>query len=207
MHVPSRNAAAVTVLAASLTLGGCQTTGDVQDQTAGAGIGALIGAGIGAAIGGRQGALAGAAIGGLVGFSAIKIHQYQSRQVRSSSADSRLYGLTQPVSSTQVKIRRGSTSPRSVRRGQSVDIKTDYSLLLPSGTNSASVTERWTLKKDGKVVANLPSKSNRRTAGGWNAEAEITIPPDVPTGTYVIEHRVKAGSSYDTDESSFVVRG
>lgn len=208
MQAPSRNTAAVTLLAASLTLAGCETTGDVQDQTAGAGIGALVGAGIGALVtGDAKGALAGAAIGGLVGFSAVKIQQYQARQVRSSAADSRLYGLTQPVSATQVKIRRSTASPRTVSPGQSVNLTTDYSLLLPANQSNASITESWTLKKDGKTVANLPAKTNRRSAGGWAAQAEITIPPDVPAGTYVIEHRVKSGSSYDTDTSTFVVRG
>ncbi|EXJ14545.1 hypothetical protein D779_2686 [Imhoffiella purpurea] len=38
------------------------------------------------------------------------------------------------------------------------------------------------------------------------ADAEISIPSDVPTGTYLIEHRVQVGSSYDVDESTFVVR-
>ncbi len=195
------------LLATTVTVTGCQSTGGVQDQAAGAGIGAVVGAGIGALVTGTaRGAAAGAEIGGALGWGVVALNQYQSTQVRSSEKDSRVYGLTKPVSTTQVKIRRGSSSPKTVRRGQSVDVVTDYSLMLPSSKRSATVTESWTLKKDGQSVANLPSKSNARTAGGWAAQAEITIPSDVPTGTYVIEHRVKSGSSYDTDESTFVVK-
>ncbi|EIC20180.1 hypothetical protein [Thiorhodovibrio frisius] len=195
------------VLSSVVALSGCESTGGTQDQMAGAGIGALVGAGVGALVtGDARGAAAGAAIGGLMGLAVVSINQYQARQVRSSAADTRIYGLSQPVSSPQVKIRQGSSSPKTVRAGQSIDINTDYSVLLPSGKSSTSVTESWALKKDGKEVAKLPSKNSSRTAGGWAAEAEITVPSGIEPGTYVIEHRVKSGSSYDTDESTFVVR-
>ncbi|MFD2111084.1 hypothetical protein [Thiorhodococcus fuscus] len=86
-------------------------------------------------------------------------------------------------------------------------ISTDYSVALPKGVTKTQVSESWVLKKDGKKVTKLPVKSASRTAGGWVADAEISIPSEVPAGTYVIEHRVQAGSSYDVDESTFVVRG
>ncbi|MBK1708251.1 MULTISPECIES: glycine zipper domain-containing protein [Marichromatium] len=208
MKTPYRKGLTAAALAATVAVSGCQTTGDTQDQAAGAGIGALVGAGIGALVtGDARGAAAGAAIGGALGWSVVALNQYQSRQVRSSAADSRVYGLSKPVERTQVKIRRGSNSPRTVGRGQSVDLVTDYSVMLPPSVSRTSVTESWTLKKDGRSVARLPAKTSTRSAGGWAAQAEITIPSDVPPGTYVIEHRVKAGSSYDTDESTFVVRG
>ncbi len=197
----------VAAAAASLGLAGCQTTGGVQEQVAGAGIGAAIGCGVGALItGDARGCAAGAAAGGLLGWGVVALNQYNATQVRSSSADNRIYGLTTPVSQPQVKIRKGASSPKAVAPGDAVGISTDYSVMLPSNVSTVSVTESWTLTKDGKKVANLPSKTSRRSAGGWQADAEITIPQDVPAGTYVIEHRVKTGSSYDTDESTFVVR-
>lgn len=195
------------LLSSAVALSGCQSTGGTQDQMAGAGMGALVGAGVGALVtGNARGAAAGAAIGGLMGLAVVSINQYQARQVRSSSADTRVYGLAQPVSSPQVKIRQGSSAPKTVRAGQTIDITTDYSVLLPGGQRSTGVTETWVLKKDGKQVAKLPSKSSSRAAGGWAAQAEITVPPGIEPGTYVIEHQIKSGSSYDTDESTFVVR-
>jgi len=62
-----------------------------------------------------------------------------------------------------------------------------------------------TLKKDGKVLANLPPETNQRTSGGWSSDASIPIPTGAQPGTYVIEHKVRAGASYDSVESVFVV--
>jgi hypothetical protein len=190
-----------------IVLSGCQTTGEANEQAMGAGVGAALGCGVGLLIGGRaENCLAGAAAGGLLGWGVVKLNQYQAHQVRSASADQRVYGLTQAVNSPQVKIRKGTSAPRRVRPGQSVDISTDYSLMLPPGDRSAKVKESWVLMKDGKVLANLPPQTNRRTAGGWAASAEIPIPGDAAPGTYVVEHKVSAGSSYDEDESTFTVR-
>ena len=41
--------------------------------------------------------------------------------------------------------------------------------------------------------------------GGWESRAEFPVPQDADAGTYVIEHKVKAGSSYDKRVSVFVV--
>ena len=207
MTLSNRSRMMALTAAIALALSGCVTTGDTQGQAMGAGIGAALGCGVGALVTGDAGGCAtGAAIGGVLGWGVVAINQYQAKQVRSSSTDTRVYGLTKPVSTTQVKIRKGSNSPRSVRAGQPVNIATDYSVMLPASASTALVTESWALKKDGKVVTHLPEKSTSRSAGGWEAQAEITIPPDAPPGTYVIEHSVKSGSSYDTDESTFVIR-
>jgi len=206
----NQQSAALVALVLSMALGlsGCASTGgSVQQQMAGAGIGAALGCAAGALItGDARGCAAGAAIGGAVGFGAVAITQYNARQVRSTADDSRVYGLTGPVSTPQVKIRQGSSAPETVRPGGSVNVSTDYSVLLPPGTSSAGVTESWVLKKDGKVLSNLPSKTATRSAGGWEADAVITVPSNAPAGTYVIEHRVKSGSSYDVDQSNFVVK-
>jgi hypothetical protein len=195
-------------VSASLVTSGCATMGEEgQAQALGAGLGAAVGCGIGALItrDGR-GCAAGAAIGGAIGFTAVKINQYQAKQVRSSKADARLYGLTKPVNSPQVKIRKGTSSPKAVRAGEAVTITTDYSVMLPASDVDTKVSESWALKKDGKVLYSLPALVNERTPGGWSTSAAIDIPANAQPGTYVVEHKVKAGSSYDTDESTFVVK-
>jgi len=196
-------------MSAMVVVSGCQSTGgEVNEQMVGAGVGAALGCGVGLLIGGRaEHCLAGAAAGGLVGWGVVKINQYQAHQVRSAAAERRVYGLTQAVDTPQVKIRRGTSSPRHVRPGQDVRITTDYSVLLPPGDRSATVRESWVLKKDGRVLANLPPQTNRRTAGGWAASASIPIPGNASPGTYVVEHKVSSGSSYDEDDSTFIVRG
>ena len=202
-----RRVMGVVAVTAALAISGCQTTGSVQDHVAGAGIGAALGCGVGALVGGgSRGCATGAAIGAVAGLAYVAINSYEARQVRSSSADRRVYGLTKSVSSPRVKINKGSNSPRTARVGQTVDITTDYSLRLPQGDSAASVKESWVLKKGGNTVASLPAQTNKRSDGGWKANAEISIPQGTEPGTYVIEHKVQAGSSYDTRSSQFVVK-
>ena len=195
-----------------LLLAGCATQ-QGNDQLIGAGGGALGGAAlgclIGLAAGGGKGCATGAAIGAatgaVVGWGAVKLSQYQASQVRTPQEDQRLYGLTKSVDTTQVKINKGTSTPGTVRPGGSVRLFTDYSVQLPPKQNTAPVSESWTLKKDNKVLAELPPQNNQRTSGGWNADATVPIPTNASPGTYVIEHKVASGNSYDTDESSFVV--
>ncbi|HTO99843.1 MAG TPA: hypothetical protein VMJ64_00610 [Anaerolineales bacterium] len=192
---------------------GCATQ-QGNDQLKGAGAGLLGGAALGCltgfiasghASGCATGAAIGAATGAVVGWGAVRLSQYQAEQVRSAQDDQRLYGLSKPVDSTQVKIRKGTATPNTVRPGETVRVATDYSVILPQNMQSAPVSEGWTLKKDGKVLADLPQQNNQRTSGGWSADASIPIPTNAQPGTYVIEHKVQAGTSYDTDDSFFIV--
>ncbi len=200
------------VLVTAIALSGCATQ-QGTDQLKGAGFGALGGAALGCVTGaifsGASGCATGAAVGAVtgaaVGWGAVKISQYQAEQVRSAQADQQVYGLTKAVDSTQVKIRKGTSVPGTVKPGSTVQVTTDYSVMLPKNIPSATVMESWTLKKDNQVLASLPQPSVQRVAGGWSADASIPIPDNADPGTYVIEHRVQAGTSYDTDDSVFVV--
>ncbi|MCX7114265.1 MAG: hypothetical protein NTX45_30180 [Proteobacteria bacterium] len=199
-------------LCPSLMLGCATQQGN--DQLMGAGAGAAGGAALGCLTGFiaggsasscGTGAAIGAAAGAVVGWGAVKLSQYQASQVRAPADDQRMYGLTKPVDTTQVKIRKGTVTPRTVKPGDSVTLFTDYSVMLPPKSPSTQVAESWILQKDGKVLAELPQKSTDRAPGGWNADAMIPIPSNAALGTYVVEHKVQAGTSYDTDESTFVV--
>jgi uncharacterized protein YcfJ len=193
-------------------LAGCATQ-QGTDQLTGAGVGALGGATLGCLIGlaanGGKGCAMGAAIGAgtgaLAGWGVVKYQQYQASQVRTPQQDQRLYGLAKSVDTAQVKLHKGTSKPSPVKPGGTVNLSTDYSLQLPANTPSTAVSESWTLKKDGKVIADLPPQTNQRTSGGWNADAAIPIPSSASPGTYVIEHKLKAGDSYDTGESTFIV--
>ena len=208
----SKKGFAALALCPALMLGCATQQGN--DQLMGLGAGAAGGAALGCLTGfiagGNAsscgtGAAIGAATGAVVGWGAVKLSQYQASQVRTPTDDQRMYGLTKPVDTTQVKIRKGSSTPRSVKPGDSVSLFTDYSVMLPPDTPSTQVAESWTLQKDGKALAELPQKSTARASGGWNADAMIPVPKNAELGTYVIEHKVQAGTSYDTDESTFVV--
>lgn len=196
-----------------LMVSGCATQ-QGNDQLMGAGAGMVGGAALGCltgflaggnAGGCATGAAIGAAVGAVTGWGAVKVSQYQASQVRTVQEDQQVYGLTKSVNATQIKINKGTSNPKSVRPGDSVQLFTDYSVQLPASMTSTQVSESWVLKKDGNVLAELPPQNNLRTAGGWNADATIPIPTNAELGTYVIEHKVLAGSSYDTDESTFIV--
>lgn len=193
--------------------GGCATQ-QGNDQLMGAGAGMVGGAALGCLTGFlaggnagdcAKGAAIGAAVGAVTGWGAVKLNQYQATQVRSAQEDQQVFGLAKSVNTTQIKINKGTSTPNMVRPGDSVRLFTDYSVQLPANIDTTPVSESWTLKKDGKVLASLPPQNSQRTSGGWNADATVPIPTNAELGTYVIEHKVMAGNSYDTDESTFVV--
>ncbi len=187
---------AAVAVAASLVTAGCATTGgEAQEQAGGAVVGALLGCGIGALTTGKaEGCAAGAVAGAVAGWGAVKIRQGQVRKVSSEQENLRLFGLTKPVDSPLVKIKNGSSSPKTVRPGQTVTITTDYAVLLPPSESAASVEESWTLKKDGKTLTSQPAKAAKRSAGGFARDWELDMPADSAPGTY------------DTDKSTFVVK-
>lgn len=202
----------IAAICSGALISGCATQ-QGTDQMKGAGLGmvggATLGCLIGLAAGGGKGCAMGAAIGAaagtVAGWGAVKINQYQAEQVRTVQDDQRMYPLIKPVNSAQVKIRKGTSTPNRVRPGEMVKVTTDYSVTLPPSMQSTAVTEHWVLKKDGEVLADLPQQDSQRTSGGWAADATIPIPTNAVPGTYVIDHKVQAGTSNDTDESTFVV--
>lgn len=188
-------------------IAGCATT-EGNNQVLGAGGGAAIGALLGQAIGhDTKSTIIGAAIGAAIGWGTVKLMESKSKPVRTAEEDVQIYGLSAHTDSPLVKIQRGTSNPKEVRAGDKVTIDTDYSLQLPEGVTSTEVTESFILKKDGEKIADLPPKTVHYGSGGFLSEAVIVIPDNAKAGTYVIEHKVQAGSSYDVDESVFIVQG
>lgn len=195
------------VLLPAFIAAGCANQ-DMNNQAMGAGGGALVGALFGQAIGhNTKSTLIGAAIGAALGWGAVKLMEYNSTPVRTAEEDAKVYGIAPLPDKGLVKIRRGTSNPKEVMPGEKVSIDTDYSLQLPEGMEKTDVTESFTLKKDGEKLAELPPKNIQYGSGGYLSKAVITIPEKAEPGTYVIEHRVQAGTSYDVDESVFLVKG
>jgi hypothetical protein len=195
-----KNNAIVFVCSATL-LTGCAT----MEQSAGlatlgcAGVGILTGVL-------TQNAGAGAGAGaGCLALAGLAIYNYHSSQTRTVAEDQKLYGYTSPVNSTEVKIRNATAFPETVRAGDKLKIALDYSVMAPQGANSINVQESMTLKKDGKVLQELSNRPIERQLGGGSSEVDFTIPSKMPPGTYIIEQKVQAGSSYDVRPTVFVV--
>jgi outer membrane lipoprotein SlyB len=194
------------IVVIGLVASGCATTSQgKQEQAAGALGGAALGALLGFAAGGTDGAIIGAAAGAVAGFAAVTLAQYHSAQVRSASEDQKIYGLTKVTDTPVVKIRQAMCSPERISPGQEVQIVTDYSVCLPPSTSQVSVQEQWILKKDGQQLHVIGSQAEQRATGGYKAGGAVTMPAKLKPGTYVIEHKVQAGTSYDVTPSVFYV--
>jgi hypothetical protein len=185
---------------------GCATT-EGNQQLMGAAGGATLGCIARLLLGGgdSEDCAKGAAAGAALGWAAVKVSQYQASKVRSEKQDRRVYGLTKPLNTALVKIRNGTASPDTVGPGQQVKVVTDYSLMVPKGASGAEVEETWVIKKDGKQLAAPATNRVWREAGGYAVDATIPIPANAKPGTYVIETRVESGTSYDIEQSVFVV--
>jgi hypothetical protein len=189
----------------SFSVAGCTAQGGLHPAAAALGCGAT-GAIVGLATG-SAGWGAGAAGGCLA--VAWAVSAYQESQSRTAQQDQQLYGygLSEPVSTTAVKIRKASSTPATIKPGDSVHLVTDYSVIAPSKTETVQVTESLTLKKDGEIIFASEPHETQRTAGGWQVSSEIPIPKDAEPGTYVVVHQVVSGNSNDLFPTTFVVQG
>jgi hypothetical protein len=191
----------IVLVCTGTLLSGCAT----WQQSAGlatlgcAGVGVLTGA-----LTHSAGAGAGAGAGCLA-LAGLAIYSYHTSQTRTVAQDQQLYGYTTPVSSTEVKIRNSTAYPETVRAGDTLKIGLDYSIMAPKGTPSVNVLETMVLKRDGKVLQSLSERPVDRQLGNGVSEVDFKIPAKMPPGTYVIEQKVQAGTSYDTRPAVFVV--
>jgi hypothetical protein len=149
---------------------------------------------------------AGAGAGaGCMALAGIALYSYHSSQTRTVQQDQKLYGYAAPVNSTEVKIRNATASPEIVKAGDTVKLVLDYSVMAPNGIQNVDINESMVLKHDGKVMKTFPDRPMKRPLGGSGAEIDFPTPAKMPPGTYVIEYKVQAGTSYDVRPVVFVV--
>ena len=191
----------IAFVCSGVLLTGCAT----MEQSAG--LAALGCAATGGLVGGLTGSagLGAAAFAGCGAIAAIGIYSYHTSQTRTVQQDQQLYGYTAPVNSTEVKIRNAMASPEKVRAGDTVKLTLDYSVMAPNGTQNVDVNESMVLKHDGKVLQTLSERPIKRPLGGSSSEVDFTVPAKMPPGTYVIDQKVTAGTSYDVRPTVFVV--
>jgi hypothetical protein len=191
----------IAVVCSGVLLTSCAT----MEQSAGlAALGCAAAGGLAGGLTGSAG-IGAATFAGCGAIAAIGIYSYHSSQVRTVQQDQQLYGYATPVNSTEVKIRNATASPEMVKAGDTVKLTLDYSVMAPSGTQNVDVKETMVLKQDGKVVQTLSDRPVKRPLGGGNSQVDFTIPAKMPAGTYVVEQKVQAGTSYDIRPTVFVV--
>lgn len=193
----------ISIVCTSVLLTGCATT----EQSMG--LGALGCAGVGVLTGvltGSSGIGAGAGAG-CMALATVAILSYHSSQTRTASQDQQLYGYTTPVNGTEVKIRDAIASPKTVKAGDTVKLGLDYSVIAANGTQDVNVEEIMVLKKDGKELKPLSARTIKRPLGGSGSEVDFAVPSKMPPGTYVIENKVKTGTSYDVRDAVLIITG
>lgn len=126
IHIPLRLTGTLLV-ASSLMLAGCTTTGPKQD--AGAVIGGLggaaLGAAVGNAVGGRDGAVIGAAFGGLggalIGSEIGRQMDERDRAMRDAALEA---AYAEQARRRSANIRRSWSNPQTGNRGEVVGLRT-----------------------------------------------------------------------------------
>jgi hypothetical protein len=133
-------------------------------------------------------------------------------------------GLLEPDISTLVEIRHASSTPGRVKAGDKVTVVTDYAITVPRDIEKIEVEEIWLLKETGNIVTPpqrhnrvvnlgegrtwwslpLPKRSDLQTQN-LSASAVLSVPSVAEPGTYVIEHKIRVGESYDIGASAFIV--
>ena len=190
-----------TVLVAGCAApGGSNTVGNTTTGTA------AVGALIGGLAGGWEGAAIGALSGAAVGWAAGKVIESREVAARSQTQDQQLYGYTAPTDSVFVNINSATSTPQTVTPNSTVDVVTDYSLSLPANAPQTQVSVTGVLLKDGVQLMDFKNQPATKSAGGYTIKLPVTIPGNAAPGTYVIRHTVSAGTTYDTAESTFIVK-
>ena len=192
---------------ACLLVSGCagqmpQSSTTTNSTAAGAALGALAGG----LAGGWQGAAIGLLSGAAVGWATGQVLESQQVAVRNRTQDQQLYGYATPTDSVFVNINSATSSPQAVTPNSTVEVTTDYSLALPKNTPQTQVLVSSVLLKDGAQLMEFKDQPVVKSAGGYTVKLPVKIPAEAAAGTYVIKHTVKAGTTYDTAESTFVVK-
>jgi Zn-dependent protease with chaperone function len=113
---------------------------------------------------------------------------------------------TAPVNSVFININSAASTPQTVTPPSVVNMVTDYSLSLPQDVRQTQVLVSGVLLKDGVQLMDFKNEPATKTAGGYTIKLPINIPVGALPGTYVVRHTIRAGTTYGTAESKFIVR-
>lgn len=187
------------LVAIALVLSGCQTYGEA------AGLGATTGAGAGAVIGNQSGhAGEGAVIGAVLGtIAGLVAHDVKARRSMDAETTAQRHSYDSQQGEV-LELDDAQVYPHFVKPGNMAEATIQYALLgVPS--KGVDVVETRILKRNSEVIAELSSKTFRRTAGTWVSTLPFRISDSLQPGEYVIMQVVQTGQSRISASSSFTV--
>lgn len=169
----------------------------------GAGAGAAGGALIGALVFDSAGAaVAGGLLGGLAGGLVGRALEHKNEDYEKTARD---YGYRSPRRETIVRIEDVDTDPEMVNQRERVNLVTRYAVLPPEWNQQVSVTEKWRIVHNGRVVGD-PVLTVKRTGGTWSSAIPITLPGNAEPGTYQANVEIETAGASDRGSTTFVVR-
>lgn len=136
--------------------------------TIGAGVGTLGGALIGG-LDSAGAAVAGGLIGGLAGGLVGRALEHKNEKT------SRDYAYLSEGRETILRVEEVDTDPERRSPRERINLVTRYAVLPPQRDKEVSVTEKWTIRHNGRVVGN---------GGTWSSAIPITLPAGADPGTY-----------------------
>ena len=181
-------------------LGGCASTGATQTQQ-GAAIGAVGGAALGAAVSKNKGK--GALIGALIGLLAgAAIGNYMDKQDATRAEAARRYNYDDR--GNKLIVEAASVAPQAVARGGSFDSTVQYTTLSPNNADQVKLTEVRTLVSEQETM-DLGRREVVRPQGTHTSTAKVSLPKDLPKGTYTLVTTISDGNDTKTAKTPFAI--
>ncbi len=183
----------------ALVLSGCQTYGEA------AALGGAAGAGTGAIIGHQSGhAGEGAVIGAVVGtIAGLVAHDVKARRSMDAQTTAQRLGYS-PQQGEVLQLEDSQVLPSFVRAGNMVEATIQY-VLLGVPTRGTDVRETRALLRNGEVIAELSSKTFRRSNGTWVSTLPFRVPGNLTPGEYTMVQTVATAQSQISSSTRFTV--
>lgn len=142
--------------------------------------------------------LDGVLAGGTVG-------RYEDEEAKDQAQTVRDYGYT-PAQGPLIAFDFVRANPVIVPAGETVNINTEYAVLLPAAGQLTTVNETREFSKDG-VPAGKVSIEVERISGSYKSTIPFTIPSGAAAGNYQVTVTIEAqgGALKDSKESFFKV--
>ena len=192
-----------TLLFATTSCGTVQEYVSENPRTAiGAGVGTLGGAAIGGLVfDSAAAAVAGGLLGGLAGVLVGRALEHKNEDYEKTARD---YSYLSEGRETILRVEEVDTDPARINPRERINLVARYAVLPPKRDQQVSVTEKWTIRHNGRVVGN-PALTISRTGGTWSSAIPITLPAGADPGTYGATVEVQAAGASDRGSTTFAV--
>ncbi|MGH7927672.1 MAG: glycine zipper domain-containing protein [Candidatus Binatia bacterium] len=183
----------------------CGTAREYVRENPRTAIGAGVGAAGGALIGGlvfdsAGAAVAGGLLGGLAGGLVGRALESKNEDYASTARD---YNY-RDSEGTVLRIEDVDADPARVYPRDRIHLVTRYALLPANRNQELTVTERWRITHNGRVVGD-PVLKTTRTGGTWSSAIPLTLPADAASGVYRATVEIQTAGASDRGSTTFRV--